>query len=141
MEHAPGRSYLRKAGAWCFGASGIAVAAAILGFIVEDSVLWTVYNIVLLLVAALYVFMGVMAFKHCNSAEKADFLRILAIASIATEMSFFIFNAFTIGISAFGIFLLVGLIRPAYYWIGASKNRSFASNAPSLQTEIHTSNQ
>jgi len=45
MEHAQGRSYLRKAGTWYFISSGMAAIVAILGFIIDGFVLlWIVYN-------------------------------------------------------------------------------------------------
>ena len=124
QTRAPGRIYLRIVGVWCLLAGLLTVFTSLMGLAIAESTLWMLYNFVTFSVAALYFFTGIMALKYSGVLEQANTLRTFAFLNIGIEVFFFAFNVLALGISAVGITLLLGLIRPFVYLYGATKNKN-----------------
>ncbi|MCL2838437.1 MAG: hypothetical protein FWE04_05135 [Oscillospiraceae bacterium] len=109
----------------CGGASLITASLSILG--VGTGVLW-VTIIVAIVLAVLGLIMGIVGLLWSNKTEKAGLLTTLGIAYIAllvvrTVFDFIFASSLNVGLGAFAwVGLIVGLVLPVLYILGAKKN-------------------
>lgn len=148
MQTAPGKGFLKVVGILLivFGAIGIilsvitliggGVAAAYLDADIGAMVIVT--GIISLLGALLNLVSGIFGVKFCAAIDKAKLLMIFAIAMGAVQVIAFIFNLLLAQAIVTGIIsLIIGLVLPALFLIGALKNKQ-AALAEAAKPEVKT---
>ena len=90
---------------------------------------WSVYYTISLIGSLFYVFLGVMGVINCTRLERASLLRVLACIVIGYVILYAILVFVTFPDALEGIitavyYLVVGLVLPILYLIGAHKNHT-----------------
>ncbi|MCL2840871.1 MAG: hypothetical protein FWE05_08865 [Defluviitaleaceae bacterium] len=90
---------------------------------------WSIWYAYALILSGYMLFMSISGIRFCNNPEKANFLFTLGIISVIFAVITLIFNILILG----NLFLIVGLLMPILFLVGASKNKRYQAEMGNLE--------